>query len=71
VSDASPFLLFWAYQAMTIYRRLEGYYGEEVQRHKSLMQEKLIIMSKRWMAGGMNFSCEPVRKTLTPSRGIH
>jgi hypothetical protein len=71
VSDASPFLLFWAYQAMTIYRRLEGYYGEEVQQHKSLMQEKLIIMSKRWKAGGKNISCPPVRVTLILIRGIH
>jgi len=51
ISDASPFLLFWAYQAITIYRRLEGQYGHEVKQHMLLMREKLRIMSQRWKAG--------------------
>jgi hypothetical protein len=55
-SDASPFLLFWAYQAVTIYHRLERYYGDEVQQYKLFMKEKLRLMSRRWKAGGMDFS---------------
>jgi hypothetical protein len=52
VFDASPFLLFWPYQAITIYRRLEQHYGEEGQQHKALMEEKLRIMARRWKGGG-------------------
>ncbi|KAF2495903.1 hypothetical protein BU16DRAFT_360464 [Lophium mytilinum] len=51
ISDASPFLLFWAYQAITIYRRLEERYGNETQQHMLLMKEKLRLMSLRWKAG--------------------
>ncbi|KAF2817754.1 uncharacterized protein BDZ99DRAFT_23774 [Mytilinidion resinicola] len=51
ISDASPFLLFWAYQAITIYRRLEARYGNETQQHMLLMKEKLRLMSLRWKAG--------------------
>ncbi|KAF2673857.1 hypothetical protein BT63DRAFT_168588 [Microthyrium microscopicum] len=51
IADASPFLLFWAYQAITIYRRLEGQYGYEAQQHMLLMNEKLRVMSLRWKAG--------------------
>lgn len=53
VADASPFLLFWAYQSIKIYRRMEAQYNEEVQQHKALMEEKLRIMSRRWQAGGI------------------
>jgi hypothetical protein len=52
VADASPFLIFWAYQAITVYRRLEVHYGEEPREHMLLMREKLGIMSRRWKAGG-------------------
>jgi len=52
-SDASPFLLFWAYQAITIYHRLRIQYGEEVEQHLFFMKEKLKMMAARWKAGGM------------------
>jgi hypothetical protein len=52
VADASPLLLLWAYQAITIYRRLEQRYGDEVQGPLALMKEKLRIMSRRWKVGG-------------------
>jgi len=55
VADASPLLLFWAYQSITIYRRLERTYGNEVQQCTLLMMEKLKLMSLRWQAGG-NYS---------------
>jgi hypothetical protein len=70
VSDASPFLIFWAYQAITIYRRLKGQYGAEVQQHMLLMREKLRIMSQRWKAGGMNVSYPTAGSVLMLSRGI-
>lgn len=54
IADASPLLLMWAYQAITIYRRLEQRYGNVVQEPLALMQEKLRIMSRRWKVGGMD-----------------
>jgi hypothetical protein len=53
VADASPFLMFWAYQAITTYRRLEEVYGKAVNHHMLLMKEKLRLMSQRWKSGGM------------------
>jgi hypothetical protein len=53
IADASPLLLMWAYQAITVYRRLEQRYGDVVQEPLALMQEKLRIMSRRWKVGGM------------------
>jgi hypothetical protein len=53
VSNASPLLLFWAYKAITIYRRAKEQFGVEAQQHMSLMEDKLRIMSQRWKAGGI------------------
>jgi hypothetical protein len=70
LSDASPLLIFWAYQAITIYHRLEGQYGNEVQQHLLLMKEKLKIMSQRWKAGGMGFFFSNFMHKLMLIRGI-
>jgi hypothetical protein len=70
IADASPFLLFWAYQAITIYRRLEGHYGEKVQQHMLLMKEKLRVMSLRWKAGGMYIFFDCQLSMLMLARGI-
>jgi hypothetical protein len=51
IEDASPVLLFWAYQAVTIYRQLLPQHGEEVLQPLLLMNNKLQIMSQRWLAG--------------------
>lgn len=58
VADASPLLLMWAYQAITIYRRLEQRYGDVVHEPLAVMEEKLRIMSRRWKAGGMRITHE-------------
>ncbi|OCL08529.1 hypothetical protein AOQ84DRAFT_340229 [Glonium stellatum] len=52
VEDASPLLLYWAYQAATIYSRLLGRYGSEALQPLGRMKDKLQIMSHRWRAGG-------------------
>jgi hypothetical protein len=51
VEDASPLLLFWAYQAGTIYNRLVRRYEKENLQGLFRMKEKLRIMSQRWCAG--------------------
>lgn len=71
VADASPLLLMWAYQAITIYRRLEQRYGDVVHKPLALMEEKLRIMSRRWKVGGMENTCETLsRKANTIQRHI-
>jgi hypothetical protein len=52
VEDASPLLLFWAYQAATIYNRLIRQHDAEALAPLAKMKEKLIVMSRRWKAGG-------------------
>jgi hypothetical protein len=56
VEDASPLLLFWAYQAATIYNRLIRQHDAEALAPLAKMKEKLIVMSRRWKAGGEFFS---------------
>ncbi|KAF2424925.1 hypothetical protein EJ08DRAFT_408390 [Tothia fuscella] len=51
VEDASPMLLFWAYQAASIYNRLVGRFDSDALLPLLQMKEKLIIMSRRWKAG--------------------
>jgi hypothetical protein len=51
INDASPLLLFWAYQAATIYRQLLPIHGENLLQPLFLMNNKLQIMSQRWLAG--------------------
>jgi hypothetical protein len=70
IYDASPLLLFWAYQAITVYHRLEGRFGEEAQQHMLLMKDKLRIMSQRWKAGGIDFPLSRVGSLLIRDRGI-
>jgi hypothetical protein len=70
ISDASPFLLIWSYQAITIYRRLETLYGDEVQQHMSLMEEKLRLQAGRWQAGGMKLFYSCTRTILILGSGL-
>ncbi|RFU31608.1 hypothetical protein B7463_g4737, partial [Scytalidium lignicola] len=51
VNDASPLLLFWAYEAGTIYNRLMPHYERDTLELLYQMKEKLRIMSHRWQAG--------------------
>ncbi|KAF1982763.1 hypothetical protein K402DRAFT_437571 [Aulographum hederae CBS 113979] len=71
VADASPLLLFWAFQAITLYCRLEGQYGYEVEQHMLLMREKLRIMSLRWKAGGMNLFVSTFVSLLISFRSVY
>jgi hypothetical protein len=52
VEDASPLLLFWAYQAASIYNDLMSQYDAEALAPLGKMREKLQIMSRRWKVGG-------------------
>lgn len=52
VGDASPLLLYWAYQAGTIYDRLLSLYGADSLQLLFQMRGKLLVMSRRWLAGG-------------------
>jgi hypothetical protein len=60
VGDASPLLLYWAYQAANIYNRLMSLYEADNLHLLYLMKDKLEIMSHRWLAGG-----KLATKTLT------
>lgn len=53
VEDASPLLLSWAYQAAKISVRLSDRYGNDYLGPLMQMREKLMIMARRWKAGGM------------------
>jgi hypothetical protein len=64
VGDASPMLLFWAYQAGSIYNRLVGQYDSDALMPLIEMKEKLGIMSRRWKAGGKSFSSFTKSKNL-------
>jgi hypothetical protein len=64
VEDASPLLLSWAYQAAKIYSRLVERYGEEFLSSLVQMREKLIIMAKRWKAGGKQFLLNTKTKAI-------
>lgn len=70
VADASPLLLMWAYQAITIYRRLQQRYGDVVCEPLALMEEKLHIMSRRWKVGGMTMPAKVFCPGLTRFRSL-
>jgi hypothetical protein len=50
VNDASPLLLFWAYQAGTIHQRQISPYNDEALQLLEHMKTKLVVMSSRWRA---------------------
>ena len=56
VADASPFLVFWPYHVLTVLHRVPIDQIEGVEMIMRLMQEKLSIMSRRWLLGGKNSS---------------
>lgn len=64
VEDASPMLLFWAYQAGSIYNRLAGQYDVDALLPLIEMKEKLVIMSRRWKAGGKSIVSHYINNSI-------
>ena len=52
VGDASPFLVFWPYHVITVLHRMPLEQNRNVEMMAKLMQEKLAIVSRRWLLGG-------------------
>lgn len=52
IADASPFLVFWPYHIMSVLLQAQRHHNIEYQHVMVLMQEKLRIMSGRWLLGG-------------------